>query len=479
MLLQTVELWSTSFLLLLLTVDGELDNCPKEHQDCGLWFDGCNFCLCHDDADKGLEAGCTNLVCSEVGESFCASQKDDIVEDDIETVVDEDVCEDDLSWVDDKYDGDGASTCADLKFKWCYNYGEYSAEARRACPKTCGLCMPECSGVQDKVQLNGPQHELLGCFSRSWPVEEKPSACARSFVVRKAGGSFYNVPCSPSDDGVDEKWTCMENWECATLHTDQVAGGLPNNSTDPTPAPVVAPEPTPSPVEDFTPTPTPGPTSETTPSPTSKPDAAQYETVEVAKKLRGLSEEQARDTAPAMEEALKRSGISATVTIKSVEAVGEDASQQRRRRLTAEQIWKVIYNILLNKAETSREKLLETVTEAVFEDRMSETIKDDLRIEVDVQAASVEELEEEPEDPEEKDKESGSNMAVLGGIIGGSVVILGCIGYFLYWKGCCGNSSRRSSEGGSSGDETAGWNYKQAKKDETRKLGEVEGEYNV
>lgn len=477
MLLQTVKLYSTSFLLLLLAVDGELDNCPE---DCGLWFDGCNFCLCHDDEDKGLEAGCTNLTCAEFGESFCASQKEDIVEDDIETVVDESqppldgVCEDDPDWVDDKFDGDGASTCADLKIKWCYNYGEYSAEARRACPKTCGLCMAECSDVSERVQLNSQNHELLGCFSRSWPVEEKPSACARSFVVRKAGGSFYNVPCSVSDDGVDEQWTCMENWDCATLHTDQVSGGLPTNGT--TPAPVVAPEVTPSPTEDLAPSPVPSPTEpETTPAPTSKPDAA-LETVEVAKILRGLSsEEQARDTAPAMQEALKRSGISATVTIKSVEAVGEEAAEQRRRRLTAEQIWKVIYKIVLDTVLTSREKLLETVAQTDFDNRMAETIKDDLRIEVEVQPATVD-LEKDKQD-EKDDGENGSNMAVLGGIIGGSVVILGCLGYFLYWKGCCGNSSRRRSSGGSmSAEETAGF---KPIKDQTRKPGEVEGEYAV
>ena len=52
-------------------------------------------------------------------------------------------CEDDPNWQDTKF-GDatiGVNGCADINQEWCNGYGEYSAEARRACPKTCHSCL--------------------------------------------------------------------------------------------------------------------------------------------------------------------------------------------------------------------------------------------------------------------------------------------------------------------------------------------------
>ena len=49
-------------------------------------------------------------------------------------------CKDDDGWIDNKYEGDGTSKCSDMTPDWCNNHGDYSTEARRACPKTCGIC---------------------------------------------------------------------------------------------------------------------------------------------------------------------------------------------------------------------------------------------------------------------------------------------------------------------------------------------------
>ena len=52
-------------------------------------------------------------------------------------------CIDDLKWVDTKY-GDGKSRCPDMTKEWCQNHGDYSLEAKRACPNTCGACQGIC-----------------------------------------------------------------------------------------------------------------------------------------------------------------------------------------------------------------------------------------------------------------------------------------------------------------------------------------------
>ena len=49
-------------------------------------------------------------------------------------------CQDDPYWRDSKYGGDGNARCIDLTLDWCNNHGEYSKEAQRACPASCGLC---------------------------------------------------------------------------------------------------------------------------------------------------------------------------------------------------------------------------------------------------------------------------------------------------------------------------------------------------
>ena len=49
-------------------------------------------------------------------------------------------CRDDSDWKDNRYGGDGKSRCKDLTLDWCNNHGKYSDEARRACPRSCGLC---------------------------------------------------------------------------------------------------------------------------------------------------------------------------------------------------------------------------------------------------------------------------------------------------------------------------------------------------
>jgi len=48
-------------------------------------------------------------------------------------------CIDDLRWVDTEY-GDGKSRCPDMTQEWCQNHGDYSQEAKRACPRKCGVC---------------------------------------------------------------------------------------------------------------------------------------------------------------------------------------------------------------------------------------------------------------------------------------------------------------------------------------------------
>ena len=60
----------------------------------------------------------------------------------ITTWYTEQPCQDDLNWRDTKY-GNGEDTCATMTEKMCntpWNYGEYSAEARRACPRACRVC---------------------------------------------------------------------------------------------------------------------------------------------------------------------------------------------------------------------------------------------------------------------------------------------------------------------------------------------------
>ena len=49
-------------------------------------------------------------------------------------------CQDDPYWRDSKYGGDGNARCIDLTLDWCNNHGQYSKEAQRACPASCGLC---------------------------------------------------------------------------------------------------------------------------------------------------------------------------------------------------------------------------------------------------------------------------------------------------------------------------------------------------
>ena len=48
-------------------------------------------------------------------------------------------CSDDHDWKDSEY-GDGKNICRDLSLEWCENFQNYSNEAKRACPKTCGVC---------------------------------------------------------------------------------------------------------------------------------------------------------------------------------------------------------------------------------------------------------------------------------------------------------------------------------------------------
>merc|ERR1712083_1283819 len=48
-------------------------------------------------------------------------------------------CKDVDSRIDDKF-GDGTAKCSDMIPDWCNDSGDYSKEARRACPKTCASC---------------------------------------------------------------------------------------------------------------------------------------------------------------------------------------------------------------------------------------------------------------------------------------------------------------------------------------------------
>ena len=48
-------------------------------------------------------------------------------------------CVDDLKWLDTKY-GDGKSQCPDMTREWCQDHGDYSVEAKKACPRSCKVC---------------------------------------------------------------------------------------------------------------------------------------------------------------------------------------------------------------------------------------------------------------------------------------------------------------------------------------------------
>ena len=52
------------------------------------------------------------------------------------------ICQDDQNWVDSKF-GDGLGKCKDMTLDWCENQGNYSIEAKRACPKACKVCKGE------------------------------------------------------------------------------------------------------------------------------------------------------------------------------------------------------------------------------------------------------------------------------------------------------------------------------------------------
>ena len=53
--------------------------------------------------------------------------------------VTDDSCKDDPNWYDAEY-GDGKGKCVDMTTDWCQKHGEYSSEAKRACPRKCGVC---------------------------------------------------------------------------------------------------------------------------------------------------------------------------------------------------------------------------------------------------------------------------------------------------------------------------------------------------
>ena len=48
-------------------------------------------------------------------------------------------CEDDRNWRDILH-GDGKDSCDSMNPDFCTNHGEYSIEAKRACPRACGVC---------------------------------------------------------------------------------------------------------------------------------------------------------------------------------------------------------------------------------------------------------------------------------------------------------------------------------------------------
>ena len=48
-------------------------------------------------------------------------------------------CEDDRNWRDIQH-GDGKDSCDSMNPDFCTNHGEYSIEAKRACPRACGVC---------------------------------------------------------------------------------------------------------------------------------------------------------------------------------------------------------------------------------------------------------------------------------------------------------------------------------------------------
>jgi len=48
-------------------------------------------------------------------------------------------CEDDRNWRDTLH-GDGKDSCDSMNPDFCTNHGEYAIEAKRACPRACGVC---------------------------------------------------------------------------------------------------------------------------------------------------------------------------------------------------------------------------------------------------------------------------------------------------------------------------------------------------
>ena len=53
--------------------------------------------------------------------------------------IGKETCEDDPKWHDTKY-GDGSDRCSTMTYELCNYPGNYSSEAKRACPKSCGVC---------------------------------------------------------------------------------------------------------------------------------------------------------------------------------------------------------------------------------------------------------------------------------------------------------------------------------------------------
>lgn len=95
-------------------------------------------------------------------------------------------CKDDHNWLDSKY-GDGTTGCIDLTLDWCNNHGEFSKEAQRACPVSCGRCK-ECkaaNGAKCLFPFSWGGVTYTGCTK----VGNDVAWCATSYIP---GGTKTN-----------------------------------------------------------------------------------------------------------------------------------------------------------------------------------------------------------------------------------------------------------------------------------------------
>jgi len=102
----------------------ERERCKREGDACGTAGNGQNYGTCCNDGFAPVECQYSGRP-GGVGKCSVVTP-----------------CEDDPNWTDFRHGGDGNAHCVDMTLDWCNNQGAYSTEAKRACPKSCGVCTP-------------------------------------------------------------------------------------------------------------------------------------------------------------------------------------------------------------------------------------------------------------------------------------------------------------------------------------------------